>query len=91
MNPRNPMPWEVRGLKSEYIVFYNNKNQPGHWDMVRMTDDAVMASGSLNAMLDLLPMFPNSRRATLGEDFLRNPARIFFLDYTYGKKTTSST
>lgn len=84
MDPRNPSVPEARDANSDYIVYYSQTPGQSLWHMERVSDKAIMAEGSLEEMLDLLPQYPNSRRATWAEDMLRYTPLIFTLDYTYG-------
>ena len=70
-----------------YIVFFAGlgPNGDGRW-VVERHDGEVVAEGSLEAMLALVPLFEGSRRATQAEDMLRFRPEIFDLQYTYGAR-----
>lgn len=71
MDPRNPDVIQAREANSEYIVYYAQERGRKRWNLERVSDKAILASGSLEAMLALLNLYPNSRRATWAEDTLR--------------------
>lgn len=71
MDPRNPDVIQAREANSEYIVYYAQERGRKRWNFERVSDKAILASGSLEAMLALLNLYPNSRRATWAEDTLR--------------------
>lgn len=71
MDPRNPTVIEAREANSEYIVYYSQERGLHRWNFERVCDKAIIASGSLQSMLALLPLYLNSRRATWAEDTLR--------------------
>lgn len=77
-DPRNPNVLQARELNSEYIVYYVGNNA-GRWQLERVFDGKIFGEGSLEAMLALLNLYPNSRRATWAEDMLRY--KPFFLSY----------
>lgn len=85
MDPRNPLSYEARDANSDYIVYYAQIPKQSLWNMERVVDGVILASGSLEAMLSLLTIFPNSRRASLYEDMLRYTPGVFFLEFKYGK------
>lgn len=66
----------AREHPSEYVIFFASDKR--HWQLERMSDAAVVAWGTLEAMLALITLFPNCRRATWAEDTLRY--RPNFLD-----------
>lgn len=70
-DPRNPTVIEARNANSEYIVYYAQEKAKERWNLERVSDGAVLASGCLESMLALLPLYPNSRRATWAEDMYR--------------------
>lgn len=73
MDPRCPSFIEARNANSEYIIYYDRItiNNGGIWNFTRVSDGAVVASGDLYAMLALLSLYENSRRATWAEDVAR--------------------
>ena len=82
----------VRRCPVDYIVFYSasdaEPNKP--WIIERVSDKVTVERGLLEDMMTLVqtedgsePKYPNGRRAHLGEDILRNPPRIFSLEYKY--------
>lgn len=71
MDPRNPDVIQAREANSEYIVYYAQERGLKRWNFERVSDKAIIASGCLEAMLALLNLYPNSRRATWAEDTLR--------------------
>lgn len=66
---KNPSVFFARSHPSEYVIFFAPSKR--HWQLERMLDKVIVASGTLEAMLTLLPLFPNSRRASWAEDMLR--------------------
>lgn len=81
MDPRNPSVLDAREANSEYIVFYSQlRPVKDEWHLERVSDGAVLHRGPLEEMLDLLPQYPNSRRATWAEDMERWIPSIFFLE-----------
>lgn len=71
-DPRNPDVLQARELKSEYIVYYSRYPYSSEWHLERVSDGTILAQGQLQAMLALLTLYPNSRRATWAEDMLRH-------------------
>lgn len=74
---RNPSVLDARAANSEYIVYYAQEYRRERWNLERVSDGAIVASGSLQSMLALLNLYPNSRRASWAEDMSRY--KPFFL------------
>ena len=83
MDPRNPNVIEARTANSEYIVYYSQVAKTNQWDMERVSNKEIVACGSLEAMLSLIPLFPNSRRATWAEDMSRYKP-FYLTHYAFG-------
>lgn len=83
MNPRNPSVIEAREANSEYIIYYSQIPKSEIWQMERVSDGEIVASGSLEAMLSLLTLFPNSRRASWAEDMQRYKPSVFYANYNF--------
>jgi hypothetical protein len=88
MDPRNPNVIEARKANSEYIIYYAQMPYHERWNFERVTDNEIIASGTLDAMLSLLTLYPNSRRASWAEDMQRYKPMIIFYDlkYSYPKE-----
>src|SRR5262245_18670173 len=76
MDPRNPSVLDAREYPTDFIVYYSQSGKP-EWHLERVADGAILHRGSLEEMLDLLPRYPNSRRASWAEDMLRWKPSIF--------------
>jgi hypothetical protein len=89
-DPKNPSVLDARELDAlhapEFIVFYRQSGEgrpEGDWIMERLSDQAVVESGTLNDMLALIgtDKYSHARRATWAEDTLRYRSRIWDLPY----------
>lgn len=77
-----------RRLPADHIVFMrgscDENNHVIDWIIERTEDATIVASGSLEAMMFAIELYPNGRRATWAEDCSRLKPSVFYVKYTYG-------